>query len=265
MRIKVKIAENNRPFEIHYVDAEAESNVDTFLNGLVMKKLIHVNGMNNFTCSGYKKSELRIQKLEELFSAGSKIKLTSPAATLTLTLKGGAEDQVHHWLLDYSEFIKMAHYYYDTTVKENIAPDTVFFIQHNYDKVLARYSNRHLDFYYMDNHFEALTDGLLPTPNMKIHFKSREELSKDELKWMRSISFPDKLPKNPVLAGKEIKSQQDIDEATVLLHRIITIIGRFGRAGEPLKKSETDYPSYVQVGEASTIGYVSLKQLQKLK
>src|SRR5699024_10266935 len=168
MRIKVKIAENNRPFEIHYVDAEAESTVDTFLNGLVMKKLIHVNVMNNFTCSGYKKSELRIQKLEELFSAGSKIKLTSPAATLTLTLKGGAEEQVHHWLFDYSEFIKMAHYYYDTTENAHVAPGTVFFIQHDYDKVLIRYSRGHLDFYYMDNHFEAFTDGRLPTPNMKI-------------------------------------------------------------------------------------------------
>lgn len=264
MRIKVKITEKNRPFEIHYVDAEAESSVDTFLNGLVMKKLIHVHGMDKFTCNGYKNSELRFQKLKELFSAGSEIKLTSPAATLTLTLKGAAEEQVHHWLFDYSEFIKMAHYYYDTTVNEKVPPGTVFFIQHNYDKVLARYSNRHLDFYYMDNNFKEITAQPLPEPNMKIYFKSREELTKEELKWMRSISFPDRLPKNPVPEGREIKSQQDIDGSTVLLHRIIMIIGRFQRANKPLEKSGTDFPSYVQVGEEATIGYVNRQQLQKL-
>lgn len=264
MRIKVKITETDRPFEIHHIDAEAESNVDTLLNGLVMKKLIHAGGMHKFTCNGYKNSELRFQKLSELFSAGSKIKLTSPTATLTLTLKGGAGEQVHYWLFDYSEFIKMAHYYHDTTVNEKIAPGTVFFIQHNYDKVLVRYSSRHLDFYYMDNNFKEITAQPSPAPNMKIHFKSREELSKDELKWMRSISFPDRLPKNPVPEGREIKSQQDVDEATVLLHRIIMIIGRFQRANKPLEKSGTDFPSYVQVGEEATIGYVNRQQLQKL-
>ena len=262
MKIKVKITETGRPFEIHYVDAEAESNVDTFLNGLVMKKLIHVHGMNDFTCSGYKNSELKFRKMGELFSTGSKVKLTSPGTTLTLTLKDGAEEQIHHWLLDYSEFIKMAHYYYDTARDTTIAPGTMFFIQHNYDKVLVRYSGRQLDFYYMDNNFNAMMEQA--STDMKIHFKARDELSKDELKWMRSISFPDRLPKNPVLEGTEIKSQQDVDEATVLLHRIITIIGRFQRAGKPLARSETHFPAYVQVGEEATIGYVDLKQLEKL-
>lgn len=263
MRIKVKVAEENRPFEIHYVDAEAESTVDTFLNGLVMKKLIHAGGMNNFTCSGYEKSELKLQNLKTLFSDTGKIKLTSPAATLTLTLKGGAEEQIHHWLFDYSMFIKMAHYYYDTAGQADMAPGTVFFIQHDYDKVLVEYSERHLDFYYMDNDFRALMEQT--SPDMKIHFKARDELSKDELKWMRSISFPDRLPKNPVFDGTEIKSQQDVDEATVLLHRIITIIGRFQRAGKPLERSEIHFPSYVQAGEEATIGYVDRRQLRKLE
>lgn len=158
MRIKVKIAENNRPFEIHYVDAEAESNVDTFLNGLVMDKLIHAGGMHDYMCDGYEYRELRTQKLSKLFSRDRKIKLISPAAILTLTLKQHTEDQVHHWLLDYSEFIKMAHYYYDTTENAHVAPGTVFFIQHDYDKVLIRYSRRHLDFYYMDNHFKCVAE-----------------------------------------------------------------------------------------------------------
>ena len=265
MRIKVKVAETNRPFEIHYIDADEAVSVDTFLNGLVMKKLIHVHGMNNFTCNGYENSELRFHKLETLFSEESKIKLTSPAATLTLTLKGGAEEQLHHWLLDYSEFIKMAHYYYDTMRDATIAPGTVFFIQHNYDKVFVVYSKRHLDFYYMNNNFKEITEQMSPEPDLKINFKSREELSKNELKWMRSISFPDRLAKNPVLESMEIKSQQDVDEVTVLLHRIITIIGRFGRAKKPLERSDTHFPSYVQVGEEATIGYVDWKQLQKLK
>lgn len=260
MRIKVKIAEKNRPLEIHYVDVEMESNVDTFLNRLVMDKLIHAVGMHDYMCDGYEYRELRTQKLSKLFSRDRKIKLISPAATLTLTLKQHTEDQVHHWLLDYSEFIKMAHYYYDTTENAHVAPGTVFFIQHDYDKVLIRYSRGHLDFYYMDNHFKEMP----AEPDMTLYFKSREQLTKEELKWMRSISFPDKLPKNPVPRGGEIRSQQDIDASTVLLHRVITIIGRFQRAGEPLEESGTHFPSYVQVGEETTIGYVSLKQLQKL-
>lgn len=260
MKIKVKVAETNRPFEIHYVDAEAESTVDTFLNGLAVKKLIHVNGMHDFMCSGYKKSELKLVKLKDLFASDSRIKLKSPVATLTLTLKGGTDEKVHHWLLDYSEFVKMAHYYHDTALDAEIEPGTVFFIQHNHDKVFTRYSGSHLDFYYMDQHPVECR-----APDMKIYFKSREELSKDELKWMRSISFPDRLPKNPIPENMEIKSQQDIDEATVLLHRIVTIIGRFKRAGRPLGRSETHFPSYVQVGEESTVGYINYKQLQKLE
>jgi len=261
MRIKVKVAEANRPFEIHYVDAEAESTVDTFLNGLVMKKLIHAGGMNNFTCSGYENHELRFQKLGELFSMERKIKLTSPAATLTLTVKGGAGEQVHHWLLDYSEFIRMARHYSDTAENADIEPGTVFFIQHDYDKVFVRYSGRHLDFYYMNDDFKELT----AEPDMKIHFKSREELTKEELKWMRSISFPDKLPRNPVPEEGTMKSQQDIDGAAVLLHRVMTIIGRFQRVGRPLEKSGTHFPSYVQVGDETSIGYVDKALLQNLK
>lgn len=260
MRIKVKVAESGRPFEIHYVDAEAESTVDTFLNGLVMKKLIHVNGMNNFTCAGYENSELKLQKLKQLFASDSRIKLTSPAAVLTLTLKGGTEDKVHHWLLDYSEFIKMAHYYHDTAAGADIEAGSVFFIQHNHDKVFVEYQKRYLAFYYMNRELKAFEN-----PDLKIYFKSRKELSKDELKWMRSISFPDRLPKNPVPEIMELKSQQDIDRTAVLIHRTIMIIGRFKRAGKPIAKSGIHFPSYVQVGEESTIGYVNCKQLQMLK
>lgn len=265
MRIKVKVAEANKPFEIHYIDSEEGSNVDTFLNRLVMEKLIHVNGMHQFTCNGHENNELKFQELKGLFAEESKVKLTSPVTTLTLTLKQNTNDRVHHWLLDYSEFIKMAHHYYDTAENRDIEPGTLFFIQHNYDKVLVKYAHTHLDFYYMDNNFDEIMKHTSPAPGLKIHFKSRDNLSTNELKWIRSISFPDRLPKNPVLESMDIKSQQDVDEVTVLLHRIITIIGRFQRAQKPLEKSEIYFPSYVQAGEAATIGYVSCKQLQNLK
>src|SRR5699024_11221976 len=122
-------------------------------------------------------------KLSKLFSRDRKIKLISPAATLTLTVKGGAEGQVHHWLLDYSEFIKMAHYYYYTTENAHVAPGTVFFIQHDYDKVFIRYSRGHLDFYYMDNHFKEMPAG----PDMTLYFKSRAQLKKEEVKCSSSM------------------------------------------------------------------------------
>src|SRR5699024_4461998 len=225
MRIKVKIAENNRPFEIHYVDAEAESNVDTFLNGLVMDKLIHAGGMHDYMCDGYEYRELRTQKLSKLFSRDRKIKLISPAAILTLTLKQHTEDQVHHWLLDYSDISNMLYYYYDRNKNAHVATDMVFFIQHDYDYVLIRYSRRHLDFYYMYNHFKEMP----AEPDMTLYFKSREQLTKEELKWMRSISFSHKLPKKTVPRGGEIISQQNIERAAVMMHRHITMIGWFMR------------------------------------
>lgn len=258
MRIKVKAATGGGAFEIHHVDADEAVDVDTFLNRLVMDRIIHVNGMHDFMLDGYKITDLKNKKLKTLFNSKGRLKLTSPQATLTLTLKESGP-AAHEWLLDYSEFIKLAHYYYDVThkVETRIQEGTVFFIQHDRNQVFVKYGRSHLEFHHMDSDFKAA--------DMKILFKSRDELSKRELKWMRSISFPDRLPKNPVFEHPDIKTQEDVDGLSVLLHRVITIIGRFHRAAEPLKNSRTRYPAYVQVGDETSIGYVDKALLQNLK
>ena len=76
--------------------------------------------------------------------------------------------------------------------------------------------------------------------------------------------YPSKDRKNPIIHLEVSKLNQGIlDELSTLVHRVMVVIGRFTRTKTALE-ANGKLPSYVQLNQKNSIGFVNLDQLERI-
>ena len=76
--------------------------------------------------------------------------------------------------------------------------------------------------------------------------------------------FPAKERKNPIIHLEVSKLNQGIiDELATLVHRVMVIVGKVQVSKKSLEAAGK-LPSYVQLNEKNSIGFVELEQLKRI-
>ena len=151
---------------------------------------------------------------------------------------------------------------------EEIDPEkvygTVFYIQQEKQQYLVRYEEHGFEFYHFKLQYQNAFKDEDRFPFLILELKTKDELSKSELKWIRTIMYPSKDRKNPIIHLEVSKLNQGIlDELSTLVHRVMVVIGRFTRTKTALE-ANGKLPSYVQLNQKNSIGFVNLDQLERI-
>lgn len=266
MKIKVKIKEPARAMIIHYAEVSESTTVNALLDELVEESLINVNLAHNLEHAEDRFDPVHRIKAGELFEDTHKHVLTSAHLELTLTMKSnGGTTLAGLSLIDFSEFLKTVHEYYEMEQSHPVADGMLFYIQHDEEQFIIRKEPHGLEFFHFQKQYGNAHLERDRAPFLWVELKARKALAKEELNWLRSVTYPVKERKNPLIHLKGAALDQDIlHEIAVLIHRIIVIIGKFYKNSMPLEKYEDQLPTYVESGERTTVGYVKSSQLEQI-
>lgn len=265
MRIKVKVKDYELGISITKVDVPEESSVSLLLGKLLEQRLIFDSYLPKMNTMGYTYGEMHQLKISTLFHGKEKVIIKSDKVELTLTSKRQEEGKkAGQLLLDYSQLVNVIDKFKTQENENNPAYGTVFFIQQEKHQYLVRYEEHGFEFYHFKLQYENAFKDQDRFPFLILELKTKKELTPSELKWIRTIMFPAKERKNPIIHLEVSKLNQGIiDELATLVHRVMVVLGRFQRANTELTK-EGKIPSYVQLNQKNSIGFVNLAQLERI-
>ncbi|WP_213810064.1 hypothetical protein [Jeotgalicoccus sp. WY2] len=265
MKLKVKVRDFESGISIIKIDVPAESTVDLLLGKLVQEDLIFESYLPGIKTMGYTYGEFHKLKTSTLFHGKEKAILTSDKAEITVTQKKSEEGQkAGQVLLDYSQLVNVVDKFKELENSTNVEYGTVFFVQQEKHQYLIRYEEHGFEFYHFKLQYDNAFKDEDRFPFLILELKTKQELTASELKWIRTIMFPSKERKNPIIHLEVSKLNQDIvDELATLVHRVMVIIGKF-QVSKKLLESADKLPSYVQLNERNSIGFVEIEQLKRI-
>ena len=265
MKLKVKIRDTK--LTIEKVTISADSTVDDLITALARQDLVNESFTGGLKVKGFAEEDLMSVTLHHLFGSSSRAELYNSDMSITLTERRVEENNLAAGkLLDYSRFMETVDKFYELTREKTVRSGTLFYVQQQQRQYFVRVEDTGLEFFHFRNQYDEAFRETDRQPFLAVELKTREALSAGELNWIRSVTFPSKEKKNPVIhAGRGRLSQEVIDDINVLIHRIIVIIGRFRTHGEALDAETPHIPAYVQVGEECSVGYITKEQLEKVK
>ena len=265
MKLKVKVRDYDSGISITRIDVPAESTVDLLLGKLVQEDLLFDSYLPAIKTMGYTYGEFHKLKTSSLFHGKEKGVLTSDKVEITITQKKSGEGhKAGQLLLDYSQLVNVVDKFKELETDSNVEYGTVFFVQQEKHQYLIRYEEHGFELY----HFKLQYDNAFKEedrfPFLILELKTKQELTTNELKWIRTIMFPSKERKNPIIHLEVSKLNQGIvDELATLVHRDMVIIGKFQVSRTSLE-SDGKLPSYVQLNERNSIGFVEIEQLKRI-
>ena len=261
MKIKVKIKDTG--MVIQKVKIADTSTLGALLDKLVEDGLLNIHFIPELTVSGFEDKKPGAIKVSALFESDTQAVLSSRDVRITLTHKKPEKKVLAgDKLLDYSKMIQSVEKFDEATQAVDVPEGTVFYIQQQEAQFLVRYEASGIEFFYFKTQYEQAFLDQERQPFLTVTLKAKGELSKAELRWIRSIMLPSKERRNPLIdMGERGVSQGVLEDIAMLFHRLVVILGRFWKNDEH-PGSEGEYlPAYVQVGEACSIGYVTRHQL----
>ncbi|CAD2078631.1 hypothetical protein GCM10007275_08960 [Jeotgalicoccus coquinae] len=265
MKLKVKVRDYESGISITKIDVPAESTVDLLLGKLVQEDLLFDSYLPNIKTMGYTYGEFHRLKTSSLFHGKEKAVLTSNKVEITITQKKSTEGhKAGQLLLDYSQLVNVVDKFKELEGDSNVEYGTVFFVQQEKHQYLIRYEEHGFELYHFKLQYDNAFKDEDRFPFLILELKTKQELTPSELKWIRTIMFPSKERKNPIIHLEVSKLNQDIiDELTTLVHRIMVIIGKF-QVSKTSLESDGKLPSYVQLDEKNSIGFVEIEQLKRI-
>lgn len=265
MKLKAKVKDFDLGISITKIDIPEESTVDFLLGKLLQEGLIFESYLPTMKTNGYTYKEMHTLKTNSLFHGHEKVVITSDKVEITLTQKlTESGHKAGQLLLDYSQLINVIEKFKEQEKDPEAIYGTVFFIQQEKHQYLVRYEEHGFEFYHFKLQYENAFKEEDRFPFLILELKTKEELTKSELKWIRTIMFPSKERKNPIVHLEVSKLNQGIiDELSTLVHRVMVVIGKFQRNKQGFVK-ENKLPSYVQLNEKNSIGFVDVSQLKRI-
>ncbi|WP_017548079.1 hypothetical protein [Salinicoccus carnicancri] len=265
MKLKVKIRDTK--LTIEKVTIGTDSTVDALITALARKNLVNESFTGGLRVKGAEDEDLMSVTLHHLFGESGRAEIYNSDMSITLTESRAEENNLAgRKLLDYSMFMETVDRFHELTRTTSVGPGTLFYVQQQQRQYFVRMDGTGLEFFHFRNQYEDAFRKSDRRPFLAVELKTREALSPDELRWIRSITFPAKEKKNPVIHfDPERLSQEVIDDINVLIHRIVVIIGRFRTRGEALDAATPHIPAYVQVGEECSVGYIPKAQLEQIR
>ena len=265
MKLKVKVRDYESGISIIKVDVPAESTVDLLLNKLVQEDLIFNAYLPHIKTMGYTYEEFHNLKTSSLFHGKEKVTLSSDKVEITVTQKKSEEGhKAGQVLLDYSQLVNVVDKFKEQESGSHVEYGTVFFVQQEKHQYLIRYEEHGFELYHFKLQYENAFKEEDRFPFLILELKTKSELTSSELKWIRTIMFPSKERKNPIIHLEVSKLNQGIiDELATLVHRVMVIVGKFQVSKKSLEAAGK-LPSYVQLNEKNSIGFVELEQLKRI-
>lgn len=199
-----------------------------------------------------------------LFDRSGRVIVEEDGIELTFTKKRGGE-KVENIAskLNYQIFLPTVQLYRELVSSNRVKLGTVFFVQIDKKTYLIRHNKNNVELFDFKTSFRALKNGTAASPVSRVHFKTRDELSMSEMAFIRSISFPVKERKNPILEV-DVLTQERVDWIADLLDYVIQIIKHFEKHNVSLEREARDFPTYVFQNNKPTIGFVKEAQLDKI-
>ncbi|WP_411843683.1 hypothetical protein [Salinicoccus sp. HZC-1] len=265
MKLKVKIKDTG--LTIEKVKIPSESTVADLITQLTHDNLININFTENLILKGHEDKVLSGLRLSAVFADDEKAVIYNTDMKITLTHKKATQNTLAgEKLLDYSKVVQTTGKFCEMTEDVEVKYGTLFYIQQQHQQYLVRYEEKGIEFF----HFrEQYNDAFLDSdrsPFLRVELKARNTLSSEELKWIRSIMFPSREKRNPIIhMDKDLLGQAALDDIAMLVHRLIVIIGKFKKKGEPFDARASHVPAYVQVGERCSAGYITMEQLENIR
>ncbi|WP_342388716.1 hypothetical protein [Salinicoccus bachuensis] len=264
MKLKVKIRDTT--LTIDTVHINAEGTVQDLIATLIEKNLAAPEVMHDLTIKGYEDIEKGHLRLSTLFCTSDKAYLSNTHISITLTMKAEAETLANQTLLDYSKVVQAVEKYDEALAALAVRPGTVFFVQQEADQYLLRRELWGIEVFHFRTQYEEAFQEAERTPIVTIELKSRDALTKDELKWVRTIMFPSRHRRNPLIRLNHPPiSQAHIDVIATLIHRMVVIMGKFEGTATHLESNDAHLPTYVQLGVECSIGYIEKAQLEGIR
>lgn len=264
MKIKVKIRDT--ALTIDTIHINAEGTVQDLICTLIEKNLAAPDVMHDLTIRGYENVEKGQLRLSTLFCTSDKAYLSNTHISITLTMKAERETLANQTLLDYSKVVQAVEKYDEALAALAVRPGTVFFVQQEADQYLLRRELWGIEVFHFRTQYEEAFREADRTPIVTIELKSRDALTKDELKWVRTIMFPSRHRRNPLIRLNHPPiSQQHIDVIATLIHRMVVIMGKFEGTATHLESTDAHLPTYVQLGAECSIGYIEKAQLEGIR
>lgn len=265
MKLKVKVRDYESGISITKIDVPGESTVDLLLGKLVQEDLLFDSYLPAIKTMGYTYGEFHKLKTSSLFHGKEKAVLTSDKVEITITQKKSSEGhKAGQLLLDYSQLVNVVDKFKDQESDFGVQYGTVFFVQQEKHQYLIRYEEHGFELYHFKLQYDNAFKDEDRFPFMILELKTKAELTASELKWTRTIMFPSKQRKNPIIHLEVSKLNQGIvDELATLVHRVMVIIGKFQVTKTSLE-AEGRLPSYVQLNERNSIGFVEVEQLKRI-
>lgn len=265
MKLKVKIKDTG--LTIEKIKIASDSTVDTLISELIRQNLVNINFAQMLTVKGQEDIPLSRLRLQVLFAEEEKAEIYNADMKITLTHKKDEEQTLAaQKLLDYSKVVQTTGKLFEMTEEMHVRAGTLFYVQQQQQQYLLRYEDEGVEFFHFRNQYDEALQEMDRKPFLRVELKTRDALSDEELKWIRSIMFPSREKRNPLIHFDRNRiSQELLDDIAMLIHRLIVVIGRFKRTGEALESSEQHVPTYVQVGEECSVGYIAKAQLDRIR
>ncbi len=263
LQLKIKVKIRDTALTIDTISINEEDTIHDLIGLLVEKRLAPPQMMHDLTVKGYEKLKKEHLRLSRLFWSTDKAYLSNAHISITLTRKAEVPSLANQMLLDYSKVVGAVKRYDAALEAFAVRPGTVFFVQEESDQYLLRRELQTIEVFRFDIQYDAAFREEDRDPFLTIELKSRDELTKEELKWVRTIMFPSRHRRNPLIhLNHPPISQQHIDMITALIHHMADIIGEFEGTTTHLESTDTHLPTYVQLGTAASIGYIERAQLE---
>ena len=241
-----------------------EEKLDKLMQLIILDQefLTHEAGKLNY--GEYPFQEFQSLTIGNLFHGTDRIVVDGSSVQIEILNNKQEKRDTDLLLFDYTQFIKACDIYNDLLKEIEVENGTVFYIQQNREQYLVRKEEHHLEFYHFKRQFDNAFDEEGRTPFFIVEFKSRKELTVSESHFIKKYRYPKSDHLNPVIHLELARiSQSVIQEMTLLIHRLFTILGRFVNANVEIDDVEK-VPSYIQVDEKETIGFVKYADLASL-
>lgn len=253
MNLKVKI--KTQDILIVYIDVPDSITLDETVKHLVQLGHLDVQFADVFP---------QDEEMYALFDRSGRVIVADSGIELTFTKKrGGQKVENLASKLNYQIFLPTIQLYRELVTSHQVKLGTIFFIQIDKETFLVRHNRNDVELFDFKTSFHALLSGGKASPVSRVHFKTRDELSMSEMAFIRSISFPVKERKNPILEV-DVLNQERVDWIADLADYVIQVIKHFEQHNVSLERSEKDYPTYVFQNGKPTIGFVKEAQLLKI-
>lgn len=264
MKLTINVKSEQLGSHLFTYQISPEEKLDKLIQLVILDEEFLSSEASRLKYEEYEFQEFQKLKVGNMFHGTNKVVIKSDTVELEITNIPVEKKDTDLLLFDYTQFIKACDVYNNLLKEIEVVDGTVFYIQQEREQYLVRKEAHHLEFFHFKRQFEDAFNNENRLPFFIIEFKSRKDLTLNESHFIKKYRYPKADFLNPIIHLELARvSQSVIDEITLLIHRLFTILGRFVNANVQIE-DENKIPSYIQTHEEETIGFVKYEDLERL-